>query len=152
MRIWDGGENRDEGIPATVGNVQAGLGWAGSVPLGEDGEEAKRNPWLLLSKPISLTLALCPTFLFLNSLLLASSCHLQLSALVTELFPPLRLLQTSPPRGKLFFHPAPAAAQIIAFQPIYGEFFYIQKLIQDSNSLGRFSVLREKLFKAFPHA
>lgn len=62
-------------------------GWAGSVVLSEQGEVAKKKPWLLLPQPISLTSAFCPIFLFLNSLLLASSCHLQLSGLVRELSP-----------------------------------------------------------------
>lgn len=44
MRIWGEGENRDEGVTAKEGNVRGGLGWAGLVPLGEDGEVPKRKP------------------------------------------------------------------------------------------------------------
>lgn len=62
-------------MTATVGNVQGRLGWAGLVALSEEGKVGKKKLWLLLPKPISLTLAFCPIILFLNSLLLASSCH-----------------------------------------------------------------------------
>lgn len=43
MSIWGKGENQDEGVTVTVGNVQGELGWARSVPLSEEGEVPKRN-------------------------------------------------------------------------------------------------------------